>query len=638
MTSKLQIHRPRIFSPISIPSISLAKNNSNTIAVGKDNGLIQLYQVDDFHKPQYKGQILSDIDSESSCLCFVAEHRLVSCGEAGQISLYDTISFTKLHEENISVACWQIEVSPTDPSLFAVACDDTVRLFKYQSESLELIRTFPVGGKSRTVSLAWSPDGKILAAGGIGKFTVWKIEVTDATIVPYELRTVKLSVSNQKPSSIWQIKLLAYNTLVTGDSSQRVIFWDLKTGTTISEFRVHEAPIISMEASEDKQTVYCSGSDSRIFEFNYSKTRKVWMEGSHYFTNSPYDITAFLLLNENSLLATRSNGNLDSFILKENNIQKSLELRVLPSSSSFIIPIDNLGIMTKDLYEINFFKLKSNLQSAGTKRKQYELETSSVGAHLTRVFQYKSNDVILTASMSETNMVVATKRFLKVYKIDGSCLEEVSRTQVFSPVTTITCGREQFYVGYGDGTLVGFSYDTDENQTVLKKRNSNSVVQKVLLKNSTIIFSTFQNQLRILTNVTSDGAGKSRDLPTNDEHVEYLNFKDESTITVGTSSTIMNINYEKDVVVESVPANHGFTLFFDEDMLVTNRRMFLNGKGNVYSSKKTARMFPMKTNQRAEILCAVRNGEKLFMFDQTIYNMLQTGPPVHDSKRRKFGR
>merc|ERR1711976_64096 len=199
------------------------------------------------------------METEASSLCFVGKNRLVSAGLGGVLSLWNTDSFQEMFTENISVAVWQLESCPIDSSLFAAACDDTIRLYKFcsKTDQLELVRIFPSLASGRVISLSWFKDGSGLISGSIGSFTIWRLEKTGATIIAYEMRTIKVSVSNIKQSKIWKIKTLDSRTVVTGDSSNRIMFWDVLTGTTISEFKLHEAPIISIAVSPNSETVYC---------------------------------------------------------------------------------------------------------------------------------------------------------------------------------------------------------------------------------------------------------------------------------------------------------------------------------------------------------------------------------------------
>jgi len=662
----LKIHRPRVFTPSYSKAETIATNLHGLVAKSSENGNIELFKFSpEFpEKPQFSGEMFTDMESEASALCFVSENRLVSAGLGGVLSLWNTNSFQEMFTENITVAVWQLEACPTDDSLFAAACDDTIRLYKFheKTEQLELIRVFPSLASGRVISLDWMKDGLGLVSGSIGCFTVWRLEKTGASIIPYEIRTVKVSVSNIKDSKIWKIKNLDNRTVVTGDSSNRIMFWDILTGTTVSEFKLHEAPIISIAVSPDCKTVYCSGSDSRIFEFNFSNRVKNWTQGATFYTTTPYDITSFCRNEcsdkpgEFNLLATRSNGSMDSFLVKNNNIQASRESKLYPQKSSFVeIQKNDEGndqIFTKDLHQLDLYQL--DIESVGetdenlikkSKRSVRKnggiqvLKKNQLEKGCSKVFSFRSNDKIHDACFSNDSLACATKKYVKLYIFEEeNGFTEIFKSQIFSKVTCLSVDGDTVSAGFGDGSIVSYKSDPESEvvETVIKRKSSTNIPKSILQIKSTLIYSTFANDLFKLDLANLDK--KAEELPSNQECIEYLQKSDshKKSIIVGTSGNMFLIKLKNGNIEQKAEAKSSeHTKFYDfGDLHVTNDLLYIQG-----GFKLGKQLFPKRTNLSSEIASAKLVGDgNLVVVDRTNYALLETGPQTLPAKRRKYGR
>lgn len=670
----LKIHRPRVFTPSHSKAETIATNKFGLVAKSSENGNIELFKFSpEFpEKPQFSGEMFTDMESEASALCFVSKNRLVSAGLGGVLSLWNTNSFQEMFTENMTVAVWQLEACPTDESLFAAACDDTIRLYKFheKTEQLELVRVFPSLASGRVISLDWMKDGLGLVSGSIGCFTVWRIEKTGASIIPYEIRTVKVSVSNIKDSKIWKIKNLDNRIVVTGDSSNRIMFWDILTGTTVSEFKLHEAPIISIAVSPDCKTVYCSGSDSRIFEFNFSNRVKNWTQGATFYTTTPYDITSFCKIEgsekpgEFNLLATRSNGSMDSFLVKNNNIQASKESKLYPQKSSFVqIQKNDEGndqIFTKDLHQLDLYQLdmdsveehrdetpkKSKHGIKGVKNGRIQvLKKNQLEKGCSKIFSFKSNDKLHDACFSNNFLACATKKYVKLYKFEQDTgFSEVFKSQIFSKVTCLSVDEDQVLAGFGDGSIVSYKSDAESgisetseiSETVIKRKSSTNIPKSILQIKSSLIYSTFANDLFKLD--LSNLEKKVEELPSNQECIEYLEKSDshKKSIIVGTSGNMFLIKLRNGNIEQKTEAKSGeHTKFYDfGDFHVTNDLLYVQG-----GFKLGKQLFPKRTNLSSEIAGAKLVGDgNLVVVDRTNYALLENGPQTLPAKRRKYGR
>merc|ERR1712178_49441 len=101
----LKIYRPRVFTPSFSKAETITSNSNNLVAKSSENGNIELFKFSSEYpeKPQFSGEMFTDMETEASSLCFVGKNRLVSAGLGGVLSLWNTDSFQEMFTENISV-------------------------------------------------------------------------------------------------------------------------------------------------------------------------------------------------------------------------------------------------------------------------------------------------------------------------------------------------------------------------------------------------------------------------------------------------------------------------------------------------------------------------------------------------------
>ncbi len=179
-------------------------------------------------------------------------------------------------------------------------CDDgTVRVFGAEGgeRGLQYERTL-ARLKGRVLALAWHPTGATLVAGGAdgcihaldpvtGERTAsWcrpsarpctcmhapshaqtPARPTSARRAGVESMRITASASTRSPVCVWRLLVLPDGTLVSGDSSGAVQFWDGRFGTLLHRTTLHAADVLALAASGDGQRVWAAGVDTRVAMF-----------------------------------------------------------------------------------------------------------------------------------------------------------------------------------------------------------------------------------------------------------------------------------------------------------------------------------------------------------------------------------
>lgn len=63
---------------------------------------------------------------------------------------------------------------------------------------------------------------------------------------------------------VWSVMVLSDGTMVSGDSTGTLQFWDGQHGTLLQAFSKHKADILAVAASKDGNTVFATGIDVQV--------------------------------------------------------------------------------------------------------------------------------------------------------------------------------------------------------------------------------------------------------------------------------------------------------------------------------------------------------------------------------------
>lgn len=156
-----------------------------------------------------------------------------------------------------------IEENESQTQKIAVGCADGAIVLLNTSEGdlrFSRILARPPKKKSRVLSITFQSRHTIVAGHA------------DSTIRIYDIRNSQ-QVQNMtlgggpkggpKETLVWSVKCLADGTIISGDSTGIVSFWDGRNYTLLQRINGHEADILELAISADGNSVFSGGMDRR---------------------------------------------------------------------------------------------------------------------------------------------------------------------------------------------------------------------------------------------------------------------------------------------------------------------------------------------------------------------------------------
>ncbi|MCP9453517.1 MAG: hypothetical protein NNA23_12635 [Nitrospira sp.] len=136
------------------------------------------------------------LDDYVHCVAFASDGaRVAACSASGQVAVWETVSLKPIcerkgHQQSALTLAWH----PQQPELATGGQDGVLRL--WNGESGEAHATLPAGGPGSWVEhLAWSPDGKWLAASAGKTLRIWMIDPASPPQLAAEVPAYQTTIS-----------------------------------------------------------------------------------------------------------------------------------------------------------------------------------------------------------------------------------------------------------------------------------------------------------------------------------------------------------------------------------------------------------------------------------------------------------
>ncbi|WOK98379.1 U3 small nucleolar RNA-associated protein [Canna indica] len=326
---KLRIHKSSSvdWKPSAVVALAASVDGSR-VAAAREDGSVEIWLVSPGSVGWHCQLTVQGVSSSrvSSMVWYRASSRssahgsLLSSSIDGSISEWDLYSLSqKIVLDSTGVSIWQMSIEPLDDSLhsgktnsplvtnghkkhdaevepqsslddnddndeyvelhsttaqtngqrLAVACDDgCIRMYNVSdNDGLTYNRSFPrVSG--RILSVTWSQDAKLIFSGSSdGLIRCWDVASFHEK---YRITTGLGGLGSGPELCVWSLLFLRCGTLVSGDSTGSVQFWDSCHGTLMQAHTYHKGDVNALATVPTQNRVFSAGSDGQVILFKRS--------------------------------------------------------------------------------------------------------------------------------------------------------------------------------------------------------------------------------------------------------------------------------------------------------------------------------------------------------------------------------
>ena len=231
--------------------------------------------------------------------CMAAQPKAAGPGKSTPVVIGDKDEDKENHAQKIAVGC----------------ADGAIVLFDTSDDDLRFGRVLarPSKKKSRVLSITFQNRHTIIA--GHADSTIRVYDIRNAQ----QIRNLTLGAgpkSGPKETLVWSVKCLNDGTIVSGDSTGTLSFWDGKNYTLLQRIKSHEADILEVAVSADGQSVFSGGMDRRTtlyrrVEGGGSGRRVRWAKVTHQRMHR-HDVKAMAIFETKNMSVMASGGDYSS--------------------------------------------------------------------------------------------------------------------------------------------------------------------------------------------------------------------------------------------------------------------------------------------------------------------------------------
>ncbi len=214
-----------------------------------------------FANPQLRYIFLEHTGTIKS-LAFSPDSRILASGGSdndGIIRLWNTETGKRIGiiDRAQKTAIESMVISPDGQTLISCSDDDTINLWNLATN--KFTRSF-VGHTSNVLSIAVTPDSKVLVSGALDGIRLWDL-----------IQRRPLAVLAGLDNSVYRLAISPNGqTLASGDNNGVIKLWDLKAGRLVSTFSAHSNTVSSLAFTPDGSTLVSASRDHTIKLWNVS--------------------------------------------------------------------------------------------------------------------------------------------------------------------------------------------------------------------------------------------------------------------------------------------------------------------------------------------------------------------------------
>lgn len=199
-------------------------------------------------------------------------------------------------------------------SIVVGCADGSIVLLSTADGDLQFQRTLtrPPKRQARVLSIAWQSRNTVITGHADSTIRIYD------TRNGQQIRQMSLGSGPQggpKEILVWSIKCMVDGTIVSGDSTGTVSFWDPKNYSRLQRIMSHKADILELAVSADGETVFSGGMDRRTTLYRRTAGSRPgekmrWAEIAHQRFHS-HDVKAMAVF-ETKKISILASGGLDT--------------------------------------------------------------------------------------------------------------------------------------------------------------------------------------------------------------------------------------------------------------------------------------------------------------------------------------
>lgn len=282
----MNVHRTRFvdYTPPAVTALAFSHRSNPgdhhsqnlRCAVGRANGDIEIWNPRDNWTLEItlKGGQGRSIEGLSWVTQKGHSPRLFSIGSSTQVTEW---SLDRLRPR-ANLDCnagpiWSIAVSP-DHETLAVGCEDGTLLILDVSGGPGVLeyRYVLTRQKSRILSLAFSGQDLVVGGCSDSSVKVWDCTQARGSIVA----RMPVDRVRNEPTLVWAVLVLRNGTIVSGDSTGAVKFWDKKFYSLMQNFKLHQADVLCLGMNAMGDTIFSAGVDRKMQTYKLVDKKRRW--------------------------------------------------------------------------------------------------------------------------------------------------------------------------------------------------------------------------------------------------------------------------------------------------------------------------------------------------------------------------
>jgi U3 small nucleolar RNA-associated protein 4 len=189
--------------------------------------------------------------------------------------------------------------------------DGSIIILSTADNDLTFVRRMQASTTHHVRVLSVTFQNRHVLAAGYADSSIRLFDVRNGRLI----RTISLGrgpIGGPKEILVWSVKALPDGTLVSGDSTGEIRFWDAKNYSLVQRFKGHQADVLDVAVSADGETVISGGTDRRTVLYRLKpgpkgdKSRR-WAEVMHrrYHT---HDVKKFAVYETKDMSVAVSGG------------------------------------------------------------------------------------------------------------------------------------------------------------------------------------------------------------------------------------------------------------------------------------------------------------------------------------------